>query len=114
MDTEPKDTLLVYIEYRDSNNKVLKFRLIQEIQGRCSELRTYLGIDQGTLDGIKVMHSNPEQICDTILSTWKMRMSGDYAITWSGLLSALRDAQLTNLASHLEEALTCYHKQTKQ
>ena len=118
MDTEPNDALLVLIQYRDSNNKEVEFRLIQEIQGKCSDLGTYLGIDRGTMDGIIAEHSGSgkfKRICSDILRTWKDRMSGKYDITWGGLLSALRDTgDLRGAASQLEKALTFYYKQTKQ
>ena len=116
MDTEPNDVLLVLIQYRDSNSKKLEFRLIQKIQGKCSDLGTYLEIDRGTMASIEAKHRGDlKQICSDILSKWKDNMSGKYGITWGGLLSALRDTgDLRGAASHLETALTFYYKQTKQ
>ena len=115
MGKEPEPhRLLELIQYRDSNNVKYNFRLIQEIQGECVDLGTHLGIDQGTLDGLETKYrGNSRPICSDILSTWKRREEGDYEITWGGLLRALRDAQLNNHATHLNNALTLYYKQKK-
>ena len=118
MGKEPEPhKLLELIQYSDPNNNVEhKFRLIQEIQGECVDLGTHLGIDQGTLDSLKTTkhHGNSRRICSDILSTWKGRMTGDYEITWGGLLRALRDAQLNNHALHLQNALSLYYKQLQE
>ena len=116
MGKEPEpNKLLELIQYRDSNNVEREFRLIQAIQGHCVDLGIFLGIDQGTLDGIEAKNpGNLKRRCADILNTWKMKMKGDYEITWGGLLRALRDAQLNSYASHLKNALTLYYKQAKQ
>ena len=90
----------------------MSFHLIREIQNRCRKMGTLLGIDPPTLQSIEISytHYGHERICSEILNEWMTRGEGEYEVTWARLLQALRDAELTGIAKHLENALTLHFK----
>ena len=111
LDNEPTLKLLSFIQYTNSEGNTVTFRLIQQIQNRCRDLGILLGINKPTLDNFeRNMHHDQERVCEEILNEWITRGEGDYSITWTGLLQALKDARLKTISEHLEEALTLYYK----
>ena len=100
---EPTIKLLSLIKYTDSEGEEQTFRLITDVQNKCPDLGTELGIDPATLTGIRSSLGSPSYVCKEILETWIDR---GVDVTWGRLLQALHDMQLGRIEKHLREALS--------
>lgn len=108
---KPEGKKLYSIIYTDLEGKEQSFHLIDKIQADCARLGTILGLEYNTLKGIdKEYRSDMPGFCNEILQKWITRAKGEHSVTWSGLLDALKAAQLGGIATDLEKALDLFYQ----
>ena len=111
MKIAPESSPLYLIKYTTTSGKSKEYRFIQEIQSHCRKLGIHLGIDTPTIDDLEKRSTREsEEFCERIFSKWIERGENKYKVTWSGLLEALKDAQLGGPYDNLKEALTLFYK----
>ena len=95
--------------YKGDQEKHLKIKA--SIATHWRQLGTTLGISPAELEGFNQQYMlNQEDCCQAVLLKWMQNGSQPrdaYAVTWRGLMEALRDTSLREIASDLETALRC-------
>ena len=86
-----------------------QLRIKADIAPRWKELGTTLGISPAELEGFERQKMlNQEECCYAVLQRWLENGSQPreaYSVTWKGLIKALRDTSLREIADELETAL---------
>ena len=99
-------TLIKYTDPDDGNEKMFNF--LAKIKGDCLYFATVLNINEDTLAFFDDSDRRRVGDCRNVLEEWIAQGGGDYEVTWAGLLEALNDAQLLEVARQLKKALTLY------
>ena len=84
-------------------------KIITDTAPHWVNLGTTFGISQAELDGFRTQNMlNQEGCCRSVLQRWLQNGSQPrdaYPVTWRGLIKALRDTGLREIADQLETAL---------
>ena len=96
-DIQPKQ--LHFLKYRHKG-KIRDLRVIRDISLYCKGLSTMFGL-------YDVCVKDLQNCCQNILLEWRVRGSGDYPVSWNGLIKALREFGLNRVVADIETALQC-------
>lgn len=94
------DLLLIKWDEEDQEKTI---RIIQAACGKWKELGGMFDIAEPVLQGLE-KNSNQES-CRAVLQMWLESGSQQYPSRWCGLINALEDVELKNLAQELKRVL---------
>ena len=110
---QPLEKMLQLVPYTDVNGHKQSFRFLEEVKLNCTSLGTRFDISRTVMNSWEYQYQrNQYRVCELILQRWKENGSEQYEVTWGGLLTALEDAQLSDIAGQLENALRTYYNTT--
>lgn len=99
-------SITTFIKWRNKQGKEEKFRLNQLICHKWKEIGCRLTIPDSLLIAWEKQHLKDQLECtNTVLHHWLQNSTDCYPKSWDGLQHLLRDAQLSQVASDLEEVL---------
>ena len=105
--------MLQLVKYTDMNGHKQTFRFLREVQVNCTFLGTRFDISRTDMDAWEYQYQRDQyRVCELILQRWEENRSKEYEVTWGGLLTALEDAQLSDITGQLENALQSYYNTT--
>ena len=100
---------LALLKWTDSNGQLQNLRLCKELSARWQEVGVLLGLSSSHLKAIeKQCHYDVTICCHDILSDWLQMDEGSYPVNWGGMLSLLKDMELSAIAKKLQGALEHY------
>ena len=100
---------LTLLKWKDRSGQAQKLRLLSRVMSKWKQLGTLLGLsDGGELDGWDSQYrGDAAECCMKVMQHWLGGGSEeDYPPTWEGLCTLLEDAELTEVAVKLKEAVT--------
>ena len=109
---EPTQKMLQLIKYADVDGDEHIFYLLQEIQLNCSSIGILFDISHHQIEAWNNHQRNQELLCRAIFNRWIVNGHDEYEVTWGGLLTVLEDAQLSDIAEQLENALRSHYNTT--
>ena len=110
---QPQEKILHLISYTDVNGHKQSFRFLEEVKLNCTSLGTRFDIRLTDMESWEHQyHRDQYRVCQKILQRWEENGSEQYEVTWGGLLTALEDAQLSDIAGQLENALHSHYNTT--
>ena len=104
LDEKPTIKTLTLLKWNDGGKKK-KLRVTNEISNQWRNIGKLLEIPGPTLNGWWAESHSEEQCCDKVLANWLQNPPEDYPVTWHGLIELLDDAEFTDLAKTLKNAL---------
>lgn len=99
---------LTLLKWTDENDKSQTLRIREEISSKWTEAGDLLGVSSSRLDAIGDCRRGDTVMCSRdVLQEWIRTNGGpgSYSVTWDGIVSLLKDMQLTNVADILKNAL---------
>ena len=101
--------LLHLIKWKDEYGEVQTLHIYGVLSSIWDKVSDLLKLDSHTRIAIETRNErNPERCIRDVIEKWMQNEKGlspNYACTWNGLLSLLKDVDLTTAASDLNEAL---------
>lgn len=97
---------LTLIKWKDKQGKTQRCNIISSICHKWQTFGRLIDMKESQIETISMKHQkDPEACCIDILRKWMERGSGDYPVSWDGLIELLGDLSLTDVAEELENAL---------
>ena len=97
---------LTLIKWKDSQGKQHKLRIVQAICPKWRYIGNLLDISDPVLEStLSQYRGDLEECCYAVLRQWLDNGSPDYPLTWEGLLELLDDADCSQVAEELRDAL---------
>lgn len=105
---KPSILHLTHLEWTDSEGDAQKIRTIDTMCSRWKDVGILIGMEYGLLEAIaEKRHLDGPLCCVDVLNHWLAFGSEEYAPSWKGLHALLKDAELSEVATILENAISC-------
>ena len=100
---------LALLKWKDAEEHEHSFHLVKRVSAKWMVFGTLLGIDSNLLKGWNTQHQADFNKCwNEVMHSWLEGGAGGschYPITWEGLCTLLKDAELPEVVKELREAL---------
>ena len=95
------------LKYMDNRGQKKELRIKKSICCKWKEIGTLLEIESSSLNAWEMMYSrNVFECINPVLDHWFEHKSDDYPVSWDGLKKLLEDAELCQVATELDFALS--------
>jgi hypothetical protein len=89
----------------DKRGQQKELRIKKLICYKWKEIGTLLEIEHSLLTSWEMTYRNPVECIDPVLNHWFERKPDDYPVSWDGLKTLLKDVELYQVATELDNAL---------